>query len=67
MTCSALVLHLYFALSVLWYGAVGTEWQGYEIHNTTLFNNTTSFFFFNTYIILMMIYSALNFLIIISA
>ncbi|TNN04183.1 hypothetical protein fugu_001212 [Takifugu bimaculatus] len=26
--CSALVLHLYFALSVLWYGAVGIKWQG---------------------------------------
>lgn len=25
--CSALVLHLYFTLSVLWYGAVGTKWQ----------------------------------------
>lgn len=48
VTCSALVLHLYFALSVLWYGAVGTEWLGYEIDNTTLFNNTTSLFSIHT-------------------
>lgn len=28
LTCSALVLHLYLALSALWFGAVGTELQG---------------------------------------
>lgn len=28
VTCSALVLHLYLALSALWFGAVGTELHG---------------------------------------
>uniref|UniRef100_A0A3B5K932 PLAT domain-containing protein n=1 Tax=Takifugu rubripes TaxID=31033 RepID=A0A3B5K932_TAKRU len=50
--CSALVLHLYFALS--------------DNDNTTLFNNTTSFYFI-AYIILMIIYTTIHFLLLISS